>query len=32
MKSEVYKSKVDTRDELLFRVLDAAACMKKPED
>jgi hypothetical protein len=32
MKSEVYKSKVDTRDELLAGILDAAACMKKSED
>jgi soluble P-type ATPase len=32
MKSEVYKRKVDTRDELLARILDAAACIKKRED
>src|SRR5215468_2790697 len=32
MKSEVYKRKVDTRDELLARILDAAARMKKRED
>jgi hypothetical protein len=32
MKSGVYKLKVDTRDELLARVLDAAVCMKKGED
>ena len=31
-KSEVYKRKVDTRDELLARILDAAACIKKRED
>jgi len=29
MKSEYYKGKVDTRDELLARNLDAAARMKK---
>jgi hypothetical protein len=32
MKSEVYKRKVDTRDELLARVLDAAACIKTRDD
>ena len=32
MKSEVYKRKVDTRDELVARILDAAACIKKSED
>ena len=32
MKSEVYKRKVDTRDELLARVLDPAARIKKRED
>jgi hypothetical protein len=32
MKSEVYKTKVDTRDELLVRILDAAARLKKRED
>jgi hypothetical protein len=32
MKSEVYKLKVDTRDELLARILRAAACIKKRED
>ena len=32
MKSEVYKRKVDTRDELLARILDAAARIKKSED
>jgi hypothetical protein len=29
---EVYKRKVDTPDELLARILDAAACIKKRED
>jgi len=32
MKSEPYKRKVDTPDELLARILDAAACIKKRED
>jgi hypothetical protein len=32
MKSEVYKRKVDTRDELLARILDAAARIKKRVD
>jgi hypothetical protein len=32
MKSEVYKWKVDTRDELLARILDAAVRIKKRED
>jgi hypothetical protein len=32
MKSGVYKLKVDTRDELLARILDAAVCIKKDED
>jgi hypothetical protein len=32
MKSEVYKRNVDTPDELLARILDAAACIKKRED
>ena len=32
MKSEVCKRKVDTRDELLARILDAAARKKKRED
>ena len=32
MNSEVYKRKVDTRDELLSRILDAAARTKKCED
>jgi hypothetical protein len=29
MKSNVYKRKVDTADELLDRILDAAGCIKK---
>ena len=32
MKSEVCKIKVDTQDELLARILDAAACIKKREN
>jgi phage gpG-like protein len=32
MKGEVYERKVDTRDELLARILDAAACKKTRED
>jgi hypothetical protein len=32
MKSEVYVRKVDTRDELIARILDAAARIKKRED
>jgi len=32
MKSEGYITKVDTADELLARILDAAACTKKRED
>jgi hypothetical protein len=33
MKNEVYNRKVeDTRDELLARILDAAACIRKRED
>jgi hypothetical protein len=32
MKSGVYKLKVDTRDELLDNILDAAVCIKKRED
>jgi hypothetical protein len=32
MKSQVYKTKVDTLDELLARILDVAACIKKRED
>jgi len=31
MESEVYKRKVDTPDELLAHILDAAACVKKSE-
>jgi hypothetical protein len=31
MKSEVYKLKVDTRDEMFARILDAAAYIKKVE-
>ena len=32
MKSEVYKIKVDTRDELLARISDAAARINESED
>jgi len=32
MKNEVYKGKVDTADELLAHILDAAGCIKKCED
>jgi len=32
MNSEVYKSKVDTPNELLARILDVAASIKKRED
>ena len=32
MKSEVYKRRVDTPEELLARTSDAAACIKKRED
>ena len=32
MKSEVYKRKVDTADELLASILDVAGCIKKRED
>jgi hypothetical protein len=32
MKSEVYKRKVDTQDELLARVLDVATSTKERED
>jgi len=32
IKSEVYKRKVDTRQELLAGILDAAARIKKRED
>jgi hypothetical protein len=31
-KSEFYKGEIDTRDELLARILDAAARIKKRED
>jgi hypothetical protein len=32
MNSEVYKRKVDTGDELLVHMLDAATCVKRSED
>jgi hypothetical protein len=32
MKSEVYIINIDTPNELLARILDAAACIKKRED
>jgi hypothetical protein len=32
MMSEVYKRKVDTPDELLASIMDAAGCIKKRED
>ena len=32
MKSAVYKTEVDTPDELLAGILDAAGCIKKRED
>jgi hypothetical protein len=32
MKSEVYKIKVDTPDELLAGILDAAGCIEERED
>jgi hypothetical protein len=32
IKSEVYKRKVDTPDELLSVILDAAGCIKRRED
>jgi len=32
MNSEVYKTKLDTTDELLASILDDAGCMKKRED
>jgi hypothetical protein len=32
MKSEIYKRRVDTRDELLVPVMDAVARIKKRED
>ena len=31
MKSEIYKRNMDTKDELLARILDDAACRKKRE-
>ena len=31
-KSEVYRKKVDTRDELLVNILDVIACVKKRQD
>jgi len=32
LQSEVYKRNVDTQHELLARILNAAACVKKRED
>jgi len=32
MKTEVYKLKLDSSDELLARILDGAACVKKRDD
>ena len=32
MKTKVYKTKMDTPDELLARILDVAACIKERED
>jgi hypothetical protein len=32
IKSEIYESKVDTRDEFLSRILDSAVGMQKRED
>ena len=32
MKSDIYKTNLDTADELLARILDAAACIKICED
>jgi hypothetical protein len=32
MKSEVYKEKVNTRDELLARIMDGAALIKEHQD
>jgi len=32
MKGEVYKRKVDTAEELLAGILDAAGCIKERED
>ena len=31
IKSEVYKKKVDARDELLFNILDVITCIKEPQ-
>jgi hypothetical protein len=31
IKCDVYKRRVDTRDELFAHILDAAACIKEPE-
>ena len=32
MQKEIYQRKADTRDDLLARILDTAACMKRLED
>ena len=32
MKSEMYRKKVDTRDELLVNILDVIACIKERQD
>ena len=32
IKSEVYRKKVDTRDELLVNILDVIACIKERQD
>ena len=32
MKSEVYRKKVDTRDELLVNILDVIVCIKEHQD
>jgi hypothetical protein len=32
MKSEVYRKKVDTRNELLVNILDVIACLKERQD
>jgi len=32
MKSEVYRKKVDTRDEIPFNILDVIACIKERQD
>jgi len=32
MKSEVYRKKVDTRDELLINIMDVIACIKERQD